>query len=45
MLGLPGAQDQRWSVFYVSRPDDTDDEGQVVTLRTIVDASKVCALL
>lgn len=45
VLGLPGTQHQRWNVFYVSRPDEADDEGQVVTLRTIMDACKVCALL
>lgn len=47
LLGLPGANGQKWFVFHVSRPDESDEEAQFITVRAIVDTSKVtgCLLL
>lgn len=41
VLGLPGANGQKWFVFHVSRPDESDDEAHSITVRTIVETSKV----
>lgn len=45
MLGLPGANGQKWFVFHVSRPDETHEEAFFITVRAIVDTSKVSRFL
>ena len=40
-MGLPGANGQKWFVFHVSRPDEAHEEAFFITVRAIVDTSKV----
>lgn len=42
MLGLPDAQDQKWFVFHISQSEELPDEPLFVTVKTIIDTTKVC---
>ncbi|CAM9309302.1 unnamed protein product [Ectocarpus sp. 8 AP-2014] len=44
VLGLPGANGQKWFVFHVSRPDEAHEEAFNITIRAIVDTSKMPAV-